>query len=397
MSVGRCIGLCLFILAGSLSAVAQKKDKSQLQNEKQKNLERIKETEKILTETAAKKKNSLGELSALKQRISQQENLIQSIKGEISLLDGEIGENNDIIRALETDLNKLKKEFAAMLFAAQKTHNSTTRLAFLFSAESFDQLIMRLQYMEQYSDTRKLQAEQILKVQESLGVQVKEIEGRRAEKNKLLNEEVSENDQLTNLKKKQNTVVKSLEKEEKKLKKDLEASKKAVAQLDKLIEDIVREEMERAARASAKSSEATIALSSSFEQNKNKFPWPVSTGFVSQKFGRQSHPVLKNIYIQNNGVNIQTKEDEKVKCIFEGEVSRVAFIQTMGNTVIIKHGEYLTVYAGLKEVFVHKGEKVSTNQEIGKVFSNADGVSELKFQIFKNTVPLDPQIWLRNM
>jgi septal ring factor EnvC (AmiA/AmiB activator) len=389
--------LCLFILAGSLPAIAQQKSKTQLQNEKQKNLERIKETEKILSETAAKKKNSLGELTALKQRITQQENLIQSIKGEIGLLDGEIGENNDIIRALETDLNKLKKEFAAMLFAAQKTSNSTTRLAFLFSAESFDQLIMRLQYMEQYSDTRKLQAEQILKVQESLGVQVKEIEGRRAEKNKLLNEEVSENDNLTNLKKKQNTMVNSLVKEEKKLKKDLEASKKAVAQLDKLIEEIIREEMARAARATAKSSEAAIALSSSFEQNKNKFPWPVSSGFVSQKFGRQSHPVLKNIYVQNNGVNIQTREDEKVKCIFEGEVSRVAFIQTMGNTVIIKHGEYLTVYAGLKEVFVHKGEKVITNQEIGKVFSNADGVSELKFQIFKNTVPLDPQIWLRNM
>jgi len=396
MSAGRCIGLCLFIVAVSIPAIAQK-TKSQLQNEKQKNLERIKETEKILTETAAKKKNSVGELNALKARISQQENLIQSIKGEIGLLDGEISENNDIIKALEDDLNKLKKEYAAMVVAAQKTSNSTTRLAFLFSAESFDQLIMRLQYMEQYSDTRKLQAEQILKVQESLGVQVKEIEGRRTEKNKLLTEEVSENDNLTNLKKKQNTMVRSLEKEEKKLKKDLEATKKAIAELDKLIEDIIKEEMERAARATSKSSEAALALSSSFEQNKNKFPWPVSSGFVSQKFGRQNHPVLKGIVLQNNGVNIQTKEDEKVKCIFEGEVSRVAFIQTMGNTVIIKHGEYLTVYAGLKEVFVRKGEKVSTNQEIGKVFSNHDGVSELKFQIFKNTTALDPQIWLRNM
>lgn len=377
-------------------AFAQK-NKTQLQKEKQQNIEKIKETEKILSETAAKKKNSLGELNALNQRIQEQENLIGSIKGEVRLLDSEISENNDIIEALEKDLNKLKKEYATLLFAAQKANNSTTRLTFLFSAESFDQFVMRLRYMEQYSATRKLQAEQITKVQEALGGQVKEIESRRTEKNKLLSEELRENDNLSSLKKKQNSLVKSLQKEEKKLKKNLEETKKAIAQLDRLIEDIIREERERAAKANSKTTEIDLALSSSFEQNKNKFPWPVSSGFVSQKFGRQNHPALKGIIIHNNGVNIQTREDEKVKCIFDGEVSRVAFIQTMGNTVIIKHGDYLTVYVGLKEVFVRTGQKVSTNQEIGKVFSNNDGVSELRFQIFKNTTPLDPQIWLRNM
>jgi len=395
MCAGKPVRLLILLLALSFSAVAQK-SKNQLQKEKQQNLEKIKETEKILTETSAKKKNTLGELNALNQRIHQQENLINSIKGELRLLDTEIGENNDIIQALEEDLLKLKKEYSAMLFAAQKANNSTMRLTFLFSSGTFDQLIMRLQYMEQYAETRKLQAQQIGKVQEELGGHVKEIEARRAEKSKLLGEEVTENDNLTDLKKKQNTLVRSLQKEEKKLKKDLETTKKAVAQLDKLIEEIIKEEMARAARTSSKSS-VNIALSSSFEQNKNKFPWPVTSGFVSQKFGRQNHPALKGIIIQNNGVNIQTREDEKVKCIFEGEVTRIAFIQTMGNTVIIKHGEYLTVYAGLKEVFVRTGQKVSTNQEIGKVFSNTDGVSELRFQIFKNTTALDPQIWLRTM
>lgn len=395
MSAGKLAAICILTIC-CFQAVAQK-NKNQLQKEKQQNLEKIKETEKILSETSTKKTNSIGELNAVKQRIHQQEQLITSIKGEMNILDSEIGENNDIIRALEEDLRRLKKEYAAMLFAAQKANNSTTRLTFLFSAESFDQLIMRLRYMEQYSETRKLQADQILKVAEALGGQVREIEVRRTEKNKLLTEEEKENESLDNLRKKQNSIVRSLEKEEKKLKKDLAATKKAVAELDKLIEDIIREEAERAARSSKKTTEAVVALSSSFEQNKNKFPWPVSSGFVSQKFGRQNHPVLKGIIINNNGVNIQTREDEKVKCIFEGEVSRIAFIQTMGNTVIIKHGDYLTVYAGLKEVFVRSGQKVNTNQEIGKVFSNSEGVSELRFQIFKNTTALDPQIWLKNM
>lgn len=393
MSAGRSL-LCLFFILSFTISVFGQKSKSQLQKEKQQNLEKIKEVEKIIDETSAKKKNTIGELNALNEQIREQEKLVTSIKGEVNLLDGEISENNDIIGTLENDLKKLKKEYASMLFAAQKANNSTTRLTFLFSASSFDQLIMRLRYMKQYSQTRTLQVEQIVKVQEELSGQVKEIRVRREEKNKLLTEQVAATDNLTGMKRKQNSLVRSLEKEEKKLKKDLEETKRAVARLDKLIEDLIKEEMERALRNNK--SEA-ITLSNSFEENKAKFTWPVSSGFVSQKFGRQNHPVLKGIIQQNNGVNIQTQENEKVKSIFEGEVRRVAFIQGLGSTVIIKHGDYLTVYAGLKEVFVRSGQKVSTNQEIGKVFSNTDGVSELRFQIFKNTTALDPQGWLKNM
>jgi septal ring factor EnvC (AmiA/AmiB activator) len=386
--------LCLLFFSIFSFSVAAQKTKSQLQKEKQQNLEKIKEVEKIIDETTTKKTNTIGELNALNARIREQEKLVKSIKGELNILDSEIGENNDIIGALEADLKKLKKEYASMLYAAQKANNSTTRLTFLFSSKSFDQLIMRLRYMKQYGETRKLQAEQITKVQEELSGQVMEIRVRREEKNKLLNDEVAATTSLTKLKQKQNSLVRVLEKQEKKLKKDLEETKKAVARLDKLIEDLIKEEMARAARAN----KGDIALlSNSFEENKAKFTWPVSSGFVSQKFGRQNHPALKGVVVNNNGVNIQTQENEKVKTIFDGEVRRVAFIQGLGSTVIIKHGEYLTVYAGLKEVFVRSGQKVTTNQEIGKVFSNNEGVSELRFQIFKNTTALDPQGWLKNM
>lgn len=401
-------GLLVLSLLFSFSGLAQR-NKNQLQKEKQKNVEKIKETEKILSETAQQKKNSLGELTALNQRIRDQENLINSIKGEIALLEDDISENNDIISALETDLAKLKEEYAAMLFSAQKASGKITKLTFLFSAESFDQMLMRLKYMEQYGDVRQEQAEVIGRVQKLLGQQVKQTEVIKEEKNTLLSEEVTENDNLSNLKKKQKTVVRSLEKEEKRLKKDLEETKKSIAQLDKLINEIIKEELERAAReareakekktanaaVAAKATEASVALSSSFEENKSKFPWPTS-GFVSQRFGRQNHPVLKGIELQNDGINIQTKQDEKVKSIFQGEVRRVAFIPAIGSSVIISHGEYFTVYSGLKEVFVKQGQKVTTNQEIGKVSINGDGISELRFQIRKSTQALDPQAWLKN-
>jgi septal ring factor EnvC (AmiA/AmiB activator) len=397
MTAGKTILLLVILALASLSASAQK-TKAQLQKEKQQNLEKIKEVEKILGETTARKKNSLGELAAVNQRIRVQENLIQSIKSEISLLDKDISENNGIIKALEDDLEKLKKEYAAMLFAAQKANNGATRLTFLFSAQSFDQLAMRLRYMQQYAERRKLQVAAITSVQAELGHQVKEIEVKRSEKNTLLDQEVAENNSLVNLKKKQNDLVKTLAKQEKSLRKDLEDTKKALATLDKKINEIIKEEMERAAReAKAKTSTSTaaVALSSSFEGNKSKFPWPAS-GFVSQRFGKQNHPVIKSVIIQNDGINIQTKENEKVKSIFDGEVRYVAITPLIGYSVIIGHGEYFTVYSGLKEVYVKKGQKVSTNQEIGQVLSNADGISELRFQLRKNTMALDPQAWLRN-
>ena len=380
--------LIFFLLPFSV-AHAQK-TKAQLQKEKQQNLARIKEVESILSETVAKKTNSVGELNALNHRIREQETLIRSIRNEIDLLDGEIGENNDIIQALEEDLAQLRKEYASMLYAAQKTQNSISPLSFLFSARSLDDLLTRLRYMEQYTEARKLQAEQIVKVQDELSVQVKEIEVKRTEKKGLLDEQVAESNSLSALKKKQNSLVGSLGREEKKLRKDLESTKKTIALLDKKIEEIIREELARAKRTASKES---VALSSNFEENKSKFTYPVS-GFVSMGFGRQSHPVLKGVVLQNEGVNIQTKKGEKVKSIFEGEVRAVAVMPTIGNSVIINHGNYFTVYSGLREVFVRTGQKVSTNEEIGEVMTNSEGVSELRFRIYKDKTALDPQQWL---
>ncbi len=406
MTAGKLFFFSLFLtLIFSFDAQAQK-SKSQLQKEKQQNLEKIKETEKILTETGEQKKNSIGELVALNQRILQQESLIKSIQSEVSLLDYDISENNQIIDALERDLGKLKEEYSSMLFSAQKASGKVDKLTFLFSARSFDQLMMRLKYMEQYGKARQDQAVAIEKVQLILKEQVRVTEVKRGEKNNLLKDELKENRQLTDLKQKQRTMVRSLEKQEKQLRKDLEATRKAVAELDDLIAKIIKEELERAAREARERerenkknnrevADAAVALSASFEDNRNKFPWPVS-GFVSQKFGRQQHPVLKGIVIQNDGVNIQTKQGEDVRSVFNGEVSAVAFTPGIGSTVIIKHGEYFTVYTGLKEISVKKGQRITTNQEIGKVLSNSEGISELRFQIRKNFDALDPQEWLRN-
>jgi len=394
----RLIIIALFFL-GSFVTYGQK-SKSQLQKEKEENLKKIQETERILEETGKQKKNSLGELYALNQRIRQQESLIKSIQSEMRILDADINQKSEIINSLEEDLEMLKDEYAAMLLASQKASGKINKLMFLFSSSSFDQLLMRLKYMEQYSSARKDQAVVIQRVQHVLSDQIEQTKLIKDEKQSLLNEELKENTQLTSLKQKQNSLVRSLEKEEKKLNRELDETRKSIAKLDKLINDIIKEEMERAAREARNAKTAgtasnSVVLSSTFESNKAKFPWPTS-GFISQKFGRQNHPVLKRIVMQNDGINIQTKQNEKVKAIFDGEVRAVAFIPSIGNSVIISHGDYYTVYSGLKEVQVSKGQKVNTNQEIGQVLTNVDGIAELRFQIRKNTTPIDPEQWLKN-
>lgn len=392
--------LIFFFLLSLTSGYGQApKSKTQLQKDKQKSLTRIKETEKILNETSKKKKNTLGELSALNARIREQENLVGSIKSEVKIMDQDLQENYGILNSLSEDLDRLREEYAKMMFATQRATGGVNKLTFLFSSGSFDQLMMRLKYMEQYGKARQEQARAIRQVQEQLTGQVRQIDSLRVQKSLLLKEELKENDQLKSLKDKQRNVVKSLEKEEKNLKKELEETKKAVARLDKLIAELVREETAKAARESkAKStvsSAATALTSASFEGNRRKFAWPVN-GFISQRFGKQRHPVLPRVETWNDGINIQTRDGEPVKSIFKGEVRRVAFIPGIGPCVIINHGDYFSVYAGLKDVDIKMGDMVETNQVIGSVLMNAEGKSELRFQIRKNTVALNPEEWLQN-
>ena len=215
-----------FLFTGSFA----QKNKNQLQKEKQKNLARIKETEKILTETSKKKKNSLGELSAINQRILDQEALINSIDREVKLLDRDLQENFGILSTLEDDLDKMKAEYRKMAFAAQRAGSSLNKLTFLFASSTFDQFAMRMKYMEQYSKARKEQVRAIGLIQQQLKEQVRQIDSLKSEKTTLLDDEIKENNQLTSLKKKQRAIVQSLEKEEKSLRKELAETKKSCRQ-----------------------------------------------------------------------------------------------------------------------------------------------------------------------
>ena len=311
----------------------------------------------------------MGQLKALNQQIKVRQQLIGSISEEVSYLDEEINEITIVIEALENDLEELKKEYASMIYAASKTRNGVNKLTFLFSASTFNQFLIRLQYLEQYADMRKTQVEQIGKVKEALTDQKEVGIAKRKEQSALLKDQLSENQKLKNLKGKQTGLVTALNKRQNELTAELDSRKQSIKNLDNLIADLIKKEMEKTV-----SVPKVAALSASFEKNQSKLPWPVKTGFISSQFGRHPHPVLKGIIVENQGIDIQTQTGEPVNAVFDGEVVTKAFVPGMNNVVIIKHGDYYTLYAKLKTVNVSKGQKVAVSESIGEVFTDGDGI-----------------------
>jgi murein hydrolase activator len=397
------IFIFLFFLAIPFTGFAQNKNK--LEKEKQESLKKIKETEKIIVETKTQKQATMGQLTAISQQIEARQALINSISREIKLLDDEITETENIINALEGDLTNLKEEYAAMIYEAAKMDNSIYKLAFIFSAESVNQMVMRVKYFQQYSDARENQLEQIEKLKATLSQQKTGLNKKRSEKNNLLHSQTIETTNLNSLKKEKNEVVKELSKKETELKAELEETKKSIKQLENKIREIIEEERKKAIAAAAlaeknkknattkNSAHEGKDLLNNFGGNQNRLPWPVTSGTVVRKYGRQKHPVL-GIEENNLGVGIQTLKGEQVRAVFSGKVISVTEIPGMNKIVMIQHGEFFTVYARLKKVYVKKDQEVTAKEIIGEVYTNKEEVSQVEFQIWQGNNHLDPELWL---
>ncbi len=385
----------LFIFQG----VRAQQTKESLEAEKKAALERVKEAQQILDDTQVKKKNSLGQLAALNNQIDAGKSLIGTINNEITLINSQMDELNDVIHSLQSDLDKLKAEYSVMALNAYKSEFGLRDLTFLFSSATFSQLVMRMKYMKQYSEERKKQLELINETKQSLITQEKALEEKRLEKNKLLTQQINQQNNLIELKNKQGQLIADLSKKESELKAELEKHKKDIAQLDKKIADLVAEEIRKSSKGKSNERIAMTPnlanLSKSFEENQNKLPWPVASGFISSHFGTHPHPIYKKLSVPNYGIDIQTNSNEVVRAVFDGVVKAIAFVPgDMKYFVLIQHGEYFTVYAKLKDVTVKQGQVVKTNDPIGIVKTNNDDVSEVQFQVWKDNKKLNPENWL---
>lgn len=386
--------LLAWLIIGAPCLLFSQKSKTQLEEEKRENLKKIVETGKILSETQSERKITVGQLNAINQQIKARESLISSINQQIILLNSEINDLTVVVSSLQNDLKNLKEEYAAMIYSTYKSNQGFGIMTFLFSAQTFNQLYMRIKYLEQYAEIRKIQAVQIEEVAYELNFQRENVSVKLEEQRTLLDQQVEENKKLVALKDLKSNVVATLSKKEKELRSEMAEQKKAVERLDRLIAEIIAREIAREKMMSAEAAEDEAAITLSFEQMKNKLIWPVSTGFISMPFGRQPHPVLKGISVDNTGIDIQTNTGAEVKSVHKGVVNTIAFVPGYNKVVIIKHGSYYTVYSRLKDVHVKKDQQVNAADVIGKVQTNAEGISEVHFEIYKEVQRLDPQKWL---
>jgi len=380
----------LFFLLLINNPLKSQQTRIELENERQKNLIKISEAEKILKETEKSKNVTTGKLNVINKQIKNRLSLISNLKKEIKFQNSEILDLSGVIHSLTNDLKILKNEYSEMIYYSYKSRSSLDKLGYVFSSNSYNQMFRRLGYIVQYTNLRKKQIQEIEIVTNELNNQKNNLLNEKRIQNKLLSDEVAENNKLQKLKRNQKKTISDLGKKERRIKKEIKERRISLEQLDNLIKEVIRSEREKLSGDDLD----LISLTESFETNIGKLIWPVSSGFISNKFGVHPHPVIKNVKVKNDGIDIQTSKGSKVYSVFSGKVSTVAFIPGMNNVIIINHGDYYTLYAKLKNLVVEKGDIITIGQNIADIVTNSDGVSELQFQVWKNNIKLNPEKWI---
>lgn len=375
-------------------AFSQTTEITKLQKEKKANQKQLEQNTKQLKETIRKKQLSMTELFMRQNGIALRENQISIIRKEIRAVNKQIRKTDNLIKSKENDLKKLKEEYAEMVYYAYKNRNSYDRLMFVFAAEDFNQAYKRLMYYQQYAEYREKQAGHIMRAQEILAGKILELNVQKRSKELLLEIEQDEKNSLALERDHFNNLFNELKSDENKLKKEIKKQqkqqKKYAAAINKAILDY-QKEMDKLGEI-ARTPELE-ALEKNFIKNKGKLPWPVEAGTIGGTFGTKSHPLYPSLKITNNGIDFNTTEGGSARAVFAGEVSGIIIIAGAGKTVMVRHGDYLTIYSNLSETFVQKGDRVEVKQLIGRVLTD-DEKTQVHFEVRKGENVYNPSEWL---
>jgi len=390
-----------FFLSFAFSTFGQSLE--ELRKQKEKTASEIEFINNLLKETNTNAKASLSNLAILERRIKLQDGYINNITAEIGFLNASIQESLKRIDSLSVEMQCVKSKYAAMIRYASRNQDNNNQLLFVLSAQDFNQAYRRFIYLRQYADYRRNQAQRIAEFNNSITKQLLELNIRKDEKQKLLISKVNQTKIIEKQKKQQNDVYSELRQKEKELKKKLENQRKAELRLQQEIERVIADEARKTNRKTSNEKGLALTmeekvLSGDFNNNRGRFPWPVLRGLITDHFGEHPHPVLKYVVVRNAGVDITTQTNAKARAIFKGEVTKVVAIPGGNMAVIIRHGNYLTVYSNLSDVFVKADQKVDIKEEIGTIFSDPtdDNKTVLKFQIWRESTKLNPEDWLKS-
>lgn len=390
-------------------------DKAALQHKYDKLQEEIHNAQDLLDQTRQNKKSSLNSLNILNRKMDIRRQAMDNLSAQMALIDMSMAETQQSIKKMQKDLGDMKQQYAKMICAAYVNDRNYKPLHFIFSAKNVNEAFRQIEYMKAFNDFRKDQISAINEVRENLEEKLEIIKKNKSDKQDLIAKEKEEQDKLAGEKAQQDENLKSLQSKEKQLAGQIDRKKKDAADLNKKIQSIIAEEIRKEKEAAAKQntakndgSHAASAtsevpeltpemklISKNFEDNRGRLPWPVERGTVTGQFGKHPHPVLKDVVVENNGIDIATQEGASVRCIFDGEVVNVIFNPSFQKGVIIKHGSYYSVYTNLESVNVKPGEKVRAKEKIGTVYTDEDeGKTEVHLEIWDGTTLMDPSLWI---
>ncbi|HBG86322.1 MAG TPA: sugar tyrosine-protein kinase [Marinilabiliaceae bacterium] len=353
-----------------------------LKAEKDALLKEIEDSKRTLKLKQTTKESTLQQIQLVGQEVAVREDILNSLEAQIRELDRSIDANQTKINVLENDIAVLKGDYSKLLQDTYLRRNSLNELAFFMSAADFSEAYRRYRLLKEYSIYRQKQGQILSESQNRLIALQNDIKLQKEAKESNLAEVEAEISNLSLSRQEKAKLVASLQNEESWLLKLIRDKENEAKGLEQKILEYIR-------------SSSVSALGNDFSSFEGKLLWPVRKGFVISNFGEHEHPVLKNVTIKNNGIDIQSTLGDQVFAVHNGEVSRVVGIPGYNTTVLVRHGKYLTVYANLREVDVKQGQKIYAGDSVGRIFKEESGGSVvLHFEIWHENQKLDPSKWL---
>lgn len=385
-------------------ALGQTSEQKSLEAKREQLQHEIEEINRLLFVEKKQKGTVLDQMEGLDQKINVRQQLIRVTNQQSNLLNRQINANIRNITKLREDLEMLKGEYAHMIQKSYQNKSQQNRLMFLLSSESFFQAFKRLQYLKQYTQFRKEQGEEIMKTTDELTQLNKEMTEQRKAKERLIAQNQTVKDQMLNEILDQKVLLKTIRQNESKYAADIQQKKKEAQKIEQQIDRLIRSAIAASNKEAGKSStnnstfvltpEATV-VANNFSANKGKLIWPVEKGIKKQGFGVYNDAVYPGIKHQSNGVIIATDKGAKARAVFEGEVIAILAVPGGNKGVQLKHGNYISTYYNLSNLYVKKGDKVPAKAELGEIFTNRfNGLTQLKFYLYEDANRLNPEEWI---
>ncbi|MEX1190864.1 MAG: peptidoglycan DD-metalloendopeptidase family protein [Brumimicrobium sp.] len=428
--------VALFLIVTCFQFVSWTQTGSERLKKEQAAIEKQIATTKTLLEKSKKNtKLSLEEVNLINQQVKYRERLLGNINNQIRSSELKIEQKQGRIAELRAEIEKLKKQYADLLLYAYKKRNKYGDLMFIFSARSVEEALKRKLYLEKLAEIQKKQLRLINQNMDLLKEEIELLDKEKQDQLLLAKKKKKERAEILVAKREKEEIYNKFKEKEQEILAELEEQEAAKERLQREIQAAIQREIaaeqariekaRKAAEAKKKAEEErkknntpsveppdkkedpvaflstkeSETLSKNFASNKGRLPWPVEKGTITQNYGKNAHPTLANVYTQNNGIDISTPKNANVRAVFEGEVTSVINIPGAGKVVIIKHGNYRSVYSNLQDVYVTKGSSVSTKTKIGSLLPNKSGnVSVAHFEIHEvkgNAVnQLNPNLWI---